>query len=131
MNITVVDDSPTTVVILKSLSTKFAGADATGFTDPEAALQHLGAHKTNLVIVDYSMPNMTGIELIKRLRETDLHKTTPIIMVTTSSEMAVRARAIAVGADAFLQKPLRAAEFIDCIKAMATCLRPKAQLETA
>lgn len=119
MMITVIDDSATTVVILKSLSSKVAGAQATGFTDPVAAFQHLQEAPTDLVIVDYSMPNLTGVELIKRLRETELHRHTPIIMVTTSSELAVRARALDVGATAFLQKPLKAVEFLECVTQIA------------
>lgn len=113
--IVIVDDSPTTLAILKSLSAKVQGATTEVFTDSLSALSYLQANPADVVLLDYSMPNMTGIQLIKNLRASERHKETPIVMITGSSEEAVRRRAKDVGATAFMNKPVVAGDFRACI----------------
>ena len=57
------------------------------------------------------MPGIDGIQLTQRLRELELHKQTPIIMVTGTEDADTRTRARLAGATAFLGKPVRMAEF--------------------
>lgn len=119
--IVIVDDSPTTLAILRSLSAKVQGAATTVFTDALSALNYLALNPANLIVLDYSMPKMTGIELIKQLRTTQQHARTPIVMITGSSESAVRKRATDVGATAFMNKPVAAHDFRACLAAHLGC----------
>lgn len=113
--IVIIDDSSTTVAILRSLSSKILRSATEVFTDSPSALTYLAGHPASLVVVDYSMPKMTGIELIKQLRAIAHHTSTPVIMLTASSEEAVRKRAGDVGATAFMTKPVVAGEFKACL----------------
>lgn len=112
MQIVVIDDSPTNLVVLRSLAAKITDSCCLSFSDSERAIEHLLNNATDVIIVDYSMPRITGIELIKQMRASSKNAATPIIMVTGSTEIAVRRRAIEVGATAFLNKPVKPAEFL-------------------
>ena len=112
MKIVVIDDSQTNLVILRGLVAKLMDANCFAFNDSERAIEHLMTNEADVIVVDYSMPKITGVELIKRMRASPRHSSTPIIMVTSSAEVAVRRRAIEVGATAFLTKPLKPADLI-------------------
>lgn len=112
MNIIVIDDSPTNLIVLRGLAAKIADSTCLGFTDSEGAIAYLMANDADVIIVDYSMPKITGVELIKRMRASARHARTPIVMVTSSLESAVRQRALEVGATAFLTKPVKPADFL-------------------
>jgi len=126
MKIVVVDDSPTNLIVLRSLTAKIVDSSCLGFTDSEQAIEHLMSNDADVIVVDYSMPKITGVELTKRMRATPRHAQTPIIMVTSSTEMAVRRRAIEVGVTAFLNKPVNAAEFLTGVKSVGYNTAPQA-----
>jgi len=109
--IVIIDDSPTALVVLKSFAGERGLREVKTFTDPLQGLEFLLGNAVSAVVLDCSMPTLDGIQLTQRLRESDLHKNTPVIMVTGSEEAEVRARARAAGATAFLGKPVRMAEF--------------------
>jgi two-component system chemotaxis response regulator CheY len=63
-----------------------------------------GAH-FDLVLADLNMPNMNGIELIRALRAEDNYRITPILMLTTESDLAKRREGKAAGATGWIVKP--------------------------
>ena len=70
----------------------------------------------DLIITDINMPNMNGIELIKAVRRTDSHKTTPIIVLTTESEQSKQDAGKRAGATAWLVKPFTPEQLTDTVK---------------
>ena len=71
--------------------------------DAHAALRRLhAATRYDLIITDYEMPGMDGVEFVRRVRALETDKRTPIIMLTASS---VAAAAVSAGVSAFLRKP--------------------------
>lgn len=119
MKIVLIDDSSTNLIILRTLCRKLPGAEPFAFTSSEAAIEYLMANDVGAIVVDYSMPQITGMELVKRMRTSHRHRHTPIIMVTGSTELAVRQRAQEVGVTQYLTKPVRAPEFIGCLDTLA------------
>jgi putative two-component system response regulator len=81
------------------------------YTDPQQALAHCQATVPDLVIVDYMMPELNGIDFIQHFRTTPGRADIPVLMVTANDEMAVRYRALEAGANDFLTKPLDKIEF--------------------
>lgn len=62
----------------------------------------------DLILVDWNMPEMNGLEFIKAVRRETEHCTTPIIMVTTESEMGRMALAFMAGVNEYIMKPFTA-----------------------
>jgi putative two-component system response regulator len=111
MAVVIVDDSVTNLVVLKSLMASVRSSEIVTFSDSEKAAQYLATHGSDLIIVDYSMPKMNGIEFISTVRRQPHHAETPIVMVTQQSDREVRMRALDVGATDFLSKPVDPSEF--------------------
>ena len=70
------------------------------------ALASIARQKPDLILVDWNMPNMDGITLIRKVRETD--KGLPIIMVTTEAEKARVLEAVKAGVNNYVVKPFTA-----------------------
>ena len=124
MKIVLVDDSSTNVIILRKLCGKIDGAEPIAFTDSETAIEYLMVNEVAIVVVDYSMPRITGIELVKRLRASPRHGETPVVMLTASTEIAVRRRALEVGVSDFLTKPVRTGPFLDRLTELLSAGKP-------
>jgi two-component system, OmpR family, phosphate regulon response regulator PhoB len=76
----------------------------------EEALDWLSKNKADLVLLDWGLPGMNGLELCQRLRKDDQHRTLPILFLTGHSSSSDLMQAFAAGADDFLSKPFRAPE---------------------
>lgn len=111
MAIAIIDDSVTSLAILKHMSAMSKISDILSFSDPEVAIERLSRQDVNMVIVDYEMPKMNGIQFITALRNSRCNRNTPIIMVTSASAREIRIKALKAGATDFLNKPLDPAEF--------------------
>ncbi len=81
-----------------------------------AALRLLKETRFDLVITDINMPIMDGLKLVKHLRDDPRHAEVPIIIVTTDGAPADRERALSLGANAFIKKPLQAADVITTVQ---------------
>ena len=103
--ILIIDDQFTSRKILEQLVSTLSGhVEAKSFADPVQALEWVGSHQPDLVLTDYKMPNMDGIEFTRKFRET--HPDTPLIVVTALEEKEIRYQALEAGATDFLTKPI-------------------------
>jgi two-component system KDP operon response regulator KdpE len=110
--ILVVDDEPQiTRVMRRSLMTH--GYDVHVAPDGEAALQTFGDWPPDLVITDLSMPNMSGIELCRRLRAISQ---IPIIVLSVRGEERTKVEALDAGADDYVTKPFGMDELLARIR---------------
>jgi two-component system chemotaxis response regulator CheY len=69
------------------------------------ALRLLPRGPYDLVITDINMPDINGLELISFIRKSELHKATPILIISTQSSERDRTRGLALGANGYLRKP--------------------------
>ena len=74
----------------------------------------------DLVIVDYMMPEMDGLEFIRLLREIPGREAIPVLMITANDQKQIRYRALDIGANDFLTKPVDKVEFLARAKNMLT-----------
>ncbi|PWU14843.1 MAG: hypothetical protein C5B49_12580 [Bdellovibrio sp.] len=121
--ILVVDDMPTIRDLVKSqlraLGMKNvleAGDGQAGFTVIENAMA-LGL-PVELVICDWNMPKLTGLELLKQLRASDEFASLPFILLTSESERDQVTEAILAGVSQYIVKPFAAKAFEDKLKAV-------------
>ncbi len=111
----IVDDSAS-MRQLVSFTIKDAGHDVFVAENGMDALGKLNNGKVDMVITDLNMPEMDGIELIKRLRAMPDYKFTPIGMLTTESQEAMKQEGKQAGASGWIAKPFSPAQLLDVIK---------------
>jgi two-component system response regulator HydG len=98
----VVEDDPVTGRFLTYLLGERGGFDVTHTTDPVAALQDVKSQTWDLVITDVEMPGMTGIQLLRRLRQISPHL--PVAVLTAHASFDNAVSALRDAADEFLEK---------------------------
>ncbi len=69
------------------------------------ALEKLVMNKVDMIIADLNMPKMTGLELIKTVRESDAYNEVPILMLTTETGDETKKACLDAGANVYLSKP--------------------------
>lgn len=111
MSILIVDDSKSNLVVLKRLAMREWDGPIIVESDAREALGHLSDHHCTIIICDYEMPHLNGVDFTRRVRRLKAHSDTPIIMVTSHTEQDVRAEALKAGCTEFLNKPLDPSEF--------------------
>ena len=79
-------------------------------------LRKLAAQKFDIILTDINMPIMDGLKLVKRVRTDPVHKDVPIVVITTESAEEDRQRALALGANAYITKPIQAPQVIAKVK---------------
>lgn len=84
--------------------------------DGKQALDLAHSKKVDMVIADVNMPNMDGITLVKSLRDLPDYKFTPIVMLTTESQVGKRQEGKAVGATGWIVKPFNPEQLLDVVK---------------
>ena len=106
MRILLVDDSRTIRNIQKNVLAQLGYEDVIEAADGVEALKLIGETRPDLALVDWNMPNMDGITLVRKVRETD--KQLPLIMVTTEAEKRRVIEAIKAGVHNYVVKPFTA-----------------------
>lgn len=110
MKIVIIDDNDTNLILMAALARSVAPLEPVTYQDPEIALRETLNSGADLIVVDYMMPVMDGIQFIEAIRQHRPFVDVPIIMVTAAEERSVRRRALEVGATEFLSKPVDTTE---------------------
>ncbi len=118
MKILIVDDNVTNLMVLKALSNKVPGHEVITYTLPREALAWCTANEPDLILLDYNMPEIDGFGFIERFRAMPGMADVPVIMVTADSEMDVRYKALELGVNDFLTKPVDKLEFVARLRNM-------------
>ncbi|MEL6379278.1 MAG: phosphate regulon transcriptional regulator PhoB [Pseudomonadota bacterium] len=92
--------------------------------DGEEALFAIKEEQPDLVILDWMLPNVSGIEVCRRLRAKSETQNIPVIMLTARAEESDRVRGLETGADDYLTKPFSTAELIARARAVLRRIRP-------
>ncbi len=108
----VVEDSPMMRQLLVFALARIKKLTVVEAEDGVDGLRKLANNKFDLVITDINMPIMDGLKLVKRIRNDEVHKDVPIIIITTEGSTEDRQRAMALGANAYITKPIQAPQVI-------------------
>lgn len=109
--IVLIDDVQINLTLLWHLVKRLEGYDSISFLSPVKALDWCSKNPYELIIVDYMMPDMDGIEFIKQLKNYPNTTGIPVLMVTANEHINVRYQALEAGASDFLNKPIDKTEF--------------------
>ena len=106
----IIDDQVTTNKLLSQLVKQIhinnEPVNVQSFTDCKKAFNWLNRHSAELILVDYKLPELNGIEFIKLMRRMDKCRDIPIIMITAFDDKPIRYSALEAGAQDFLSKPI-------------------------
>jgi two-component system chemotaxis response regulator CheY len=108
MNILIVDDYKTMLRIIRNLLRQLGFVNIEEATDGSMALQMLRAGNFGLVISDWNMEPMTGLQLLREVRSDPKLKSTPFIMVTAESKTENVIAAKEAGVSNYIVKPFNA-----------------------
>ncbi len=114
-NILVVEDSPTMRQLISFAIKRIPNSHVIEATDGVDALKKLSSEKVDLILADINMPVMDGLKLVSLVRGNPVFKNIPIIIVTTEGADEDRKRALSIGANAYLPKPIQTQELLKLV----------------
>lgn len=106
--ILIVEDSPTMRQLLVFALKRLKDVDIVEAQDGMDGLRKVSSDHFDLALIDINMPVMDGLKLISLIRGDDSLRQMPIIVITTEGAREDRERAIALGANEYLTKPIQA-----------------------
>jgi CheY-like chemotaxis protein len=117
-HVLIADDDPEIVMLITTVLKKGPYA-VTTCSDAETALVHIRrGSRFDLIISDFMMPGISGIDLIQQIRAHPSTAHTPILMISGHNNYAMDARAKSVGANAFLNKPFTLSQLRSAISSL-------------
>jgi two-component system chemotaxis response regulator CheY len=114
-NFLVVEDSPTMRQLISFALKRIPGCKIVEANDGIDALKKLSSQKFDIILTDINMPIMDGLKLVSMVRNDPVHKTIPIIIITTEGAEEDRKRGMALGANAYIPKPIQTANLLGVV----------------
>ncbi|MBA2778906.1 response regulator transcription factor [Billgrantia kenyensis] len=111
----VVDDEPNIVLSLEFLMQQ-AGFDVETAEDGEGALAKVEASPPDLILLDISLPGISGFDVLEQLRQDSRHARLPIIMLTAHGREVEKEKGLALGADDYVTKPFSTQALVEKVK---------------
>jgi putative two-component system response regulator len=109
MKIVSIDDNENNLFLIEAICSEM-GLNVISFSDPLEALMYVLQNHTDMILIDYMMPNLNGLEFVKEFRNTN--KTIPIVMITAAGDDDnIHKDAFEFGVNDFLKKPVNSVLF--------------------
>ncbi|ALG74092.1 transcriptional regulator [Azospirillum thiophilum] len=106
MKILIVDDDRTNLLIMSAIVRRLDDADPVTMESPLDAAGWLDGNEPDLILLDQMMPDMDGIDLLRRIRDDMRLDNVPVVMITANTAVDIRVRALDQGCNDFLTKPI-------------------------
>jgi len=116
--ILIVEDSPTMRQLLAFALKRLKNVDIVEAQDGMDGLRKVTSDHFDLALIDINMPVMDGLKLVSLIRGEENIKDMPIVVVTTEGAREDRERALALGANEYLTKPIQANEVLSVAKGL-------------
>ena len=117
-------EDETALVELIRYNLEKEGFRVSAANDGEEGLSLLREHKPDLLVLDWMLPHVSGIEICRQIRRKTELRDLPVIMLTARGEEADRIRGLEVGADDYVIKPFSPSELVARIRAVLRRARP-------
>ncbi len=112
----VVEDSPTMRQLIVFALKRIRGFQIVEANDGVDGLKKLSSEKFDLILTDINMPIMDGLKLVSMVRNDPHYKETPIVVITTEGATEDRERALALGANEYITKPIQTMKILETVK---------------
>jgi len=118
MTLLVVEDSPTMRQLLAFTLKRLQGCRILEAVDGVDALKKLTTDRIDMVITDINMPMMDGLKLVALIRGNPRMKELPVVIVTTEGADEDRQRGLALGANAYIAKPIQPSDLLKTVTSL-------------
>ena len=105
---------------------KSAGYQARGFEDGTSFWNALQDDVPELVVLDVMLPGVDGVELLRRMRQSERLRSVPVVMATAKDAEIDKIQGLDMVADYYLTKPFGVMELVSCVKAVLRRCQPRA-----
>ncbi len=116
--ILIVEDSPTMRQLISFALKRLRGVRIVEANDGVDGLKKLAAEKFDLIFTDINMPIMDGLKLVSLVRNDANYKNTPVVVITTEGAQEDRERALALGANDYITKPIQPNRILDVARGL-------------
>ena len=116
--ILIIEDSPTMRQLISFALKRLQGVRIVEANDGVDGLKKLSADRFDLILTDINMPIMDGLKLVSLVRKDANYRNTPIVVITTEGAQEDRERALALGANDYITKPIQAGRILDMARTM-------------
>ncbi len=116
-HVLVVDDEPNILLSLEFLMQQ-AGFSVATAPDAERALELIGQQCPDLLLLDISLPGMSGFDLLERLRADDATRHLPVVMLTAHGREVEKEKGMALGANDYVTKPFSTRELVSRVQTL-------------
>ena len=114
----IIEDSPTMRQLIRFALNRIPGSEVIEASDGVDGLKKLSSSKVDLILTDINMPIMDGLKLVNLVRSNDSYKDIPIVIITTEGAQEDKERAMALGANAYITKPIQATSLLSTVKGL-------------
>jgi two-component system, chemotaxis family, chemotaxis protein CheY len=112
----IVEDSPTMRQLIVFALKRLRGLTIVEANDGVDGLKKLSSDRFDLIFTDINMPIMDGLKLVSLVRNDAGYKQVPIVIITTEGASEDRERALALGANDYITKPIQTTQILDVAK---------------
>ncbi len=117
-NVLIVEDSPTMRQLIAFALKRIRGVRIVEANDGVDGLKKLSSERFDLILTDINMPIMDGLKLVSLVRNDANYKAIPIVVITTEGAQEDRERALALGANDYITKPIQPTKILDVAKSL-------------
>ena len=114
-NFLVIEDSPTMRQLISFALKRIPNSKIVEANDGIDALKKIATQQFDIILTDINMPIMDGLKLVSIVRNDPVNKAIPIIIITTEGADEDRKRGLALGANAYVTKPIQTAELLNIV----------------
>jgi two-component system chemotaxis response regulator CheY len=112
----IVEDSPTMRQLIVFALKRLRGLNIVEANDGVDGLKKLSSEKFDLIFTDINMPIMDGLKLVSLVRNDPTYKAVPIVIITTEGATEDRDRALALGANDYITKPIQTTKILEAAR---------------
>ena len=116
--ILIIEDSPTMRQLIAFALKRLPGVKIVEAHDGVDGLKKLSSDKFDLILTDINMPVMDGLKLVSLVRNDANYRTTPIVVITTEGAQEDRDRALSLGANDYITKPIQANRILELARSL-------------
>ncbi len=116
--ILIIEDSPTMRQLISFALKRLPGVRIVEATDGVDGLKKLSSEKFDLILTDINMPIMDGLKLVSLVRNDANYREVPIVVITTEGAREDRERALGLGANDYVTKPIQANRILELARSL-------------